>query len=177
MTMPATPVPDDKDWTWVLQRPCPECGFDAGAISGTDVPGRLRLGLAALRTAVLAPGSDRRPSPQVWSALEYGCHVRDACIVYGARLALMRHADGPDFQNWDQDETALAERYWDQDPAKVADELSVEGERLASDLATVRDDEWPRTGRRSDGSEFTIDTLARYLLHDVVHHVHDVAAG
>ena len=23
-------VPDGKDWTWVLERPCPECGFDAG---------------------------------------------------------------------------------------------------------------------------------------------------
>ena len=21
-------VPDDKNWTWVLERPCPECGFD-----------------------------------------------------------------------------------------------------------------------------------------------------
>ena len=25
-------VPDDKDWTWVLERPCPECGFDASAL-------------------------------------------------------------------------------------------------------------------------------------------------
>jgi hypothetical protein len=23
-----TIVPDTKDWTWVLRRPCPECGFD-----------------------------------------------------------------------------------------------------------------------------------------------------
>ena len=21
-------TPDTKDWTWVLQRPCPECGFN-----------------------------------------------------------------------------------------------------------------------------------------------------
>ena len=25
---PGTPVPPDtKDWTWVLERPCPDCGF------------------------------------------------------------------------------------------------------------------------------------------------------
>ena len=24
-------VPDTKDWTWVLDRPCEECGFDATA--------------------------------------------------------------------------------------------------------------------------------------------------
>jgi hypothetical protein len=22
-----TIIPDTKDWTWVLHRPCPECGF------------------------------------------------------------------------------------------------------------------------------------------------------
>jgi hypothetical protein len=25
-------VPDDKDWTWVLERRCPECGFAAGTV-------------------------------------------------------------------------------------------------------------------------------------------------
>jgi len=34
--------PDEKDWTWVLQRPCDECGFDAGALSGRQVAARLR---------------------------------------------------------------------------------------------------------------------------------------
>src|SRR4051794_791858 len=24
--------PDTKDWTWVLDRPCPECGFDPAAV-------------------------------------------------------------------------------------------------------------------------------------------------
>ena len=25
--------PDVKDWTWVLERPCPECGLDASAVT------------------------------------------------------------------------------------------------------------------------------------------------
>lgn len=29
--MNASIVADDKDWTWVIERACPECGFDAGA--------------------------------------------------------------------------------------------------------------------------------------------------
>ena len=33
---------------------------------------------------------------------------------------------------------------------------------------------WQRPGRRSDGHSFTIESLARYQLHDVVHHLHDV---
>jgi hypothetical protein len=175
MSNPRTPEPDSKDWTWVLERPCPECGFDASGLDPRDVAGQLRTSIATLRSAVLAPTADQRPRPEVWSALEYGCHVRDACIVFGTRLAMMRHTDDPLFPNWDQDETALAERYWEQDPARVADELAVEGERLATGFAEVGALDWQRTGRRSNGSVFTIDTLARYLLHDVVHHVHDVA--
>ena len=41
-TDPAIPVPDDKDWTWVLQRPCPECGFDASLVGGPQVGGLVR---------------------------------------------------------------------------------------------------------------------------------------
>ena len=29
-------------------------------------------------------------------------------------------------------------------------------------------------GRRSDGSAFTVESLGRYWLHDVEHHLHDV---
>ncbi|MHB8274233.1 MAG: hypothetical protein ACYDC9_05635 [Dermatophilaceae bacterium] len=64
--------PDEKDWTWVLQRPWPECGFDVGTVAGRQVAARLR------------------------------------------------------------------------------------------------------TGRRSNGSVFTIETLGQYILHDVAHHLHDV---
>ncbi|HEY5013683.1 MAG TPA: DinB family protein, partial [Acidimicrobiia bacterium] len=30
-------TPDTKDWTWVLERPCPECGFDASAFAREQV--------------------------------------------------------------------------------------------------------------------------------------------
>ena len=47
-----------------------------------------------------------------------------------------------------------------------------------SDLyASVPPLSWQRRGVRSDGSEFTVETLGRYHLHDVVHHLHDVRDG
>ena len=67
-------IPDDKNWTWVLERACPECGFDASTFPATAV------------------------AAQVWG----------------------------------------------------------------------------RTGIRSDGAAFTVDTFARYFLHDPVHHLWDV---
>ncbi|MCW2495674.1 DinB family protein [Jatrophihabitans sp.] len=171
---PPIPAPDDKDWTWVLERPCPDCGYDAGSVSGVDLPPLILHNAAALRAALDRPDARRRPAPEVWSPLEYACHVRDVCRVFGARLSLMRGTDNPSFPNWDQDETALAEQYWAQDPVEVAVELDEESARIAADFASVTGDEWQRPGRRSNGSVFTVDTLGRYFAHDLVHHVHDI---
>jgi hypothetical protein len=177
MTTPVTPDPDYKDWTWVLERPCPDCGFDASSTAPDEVAGRLRAAIARLRAVLDGPDATVRTRPDVWSPLEYACHVRDGCIVYGARLALMRGTTDPHFPDWDQNATALSERYWEQHPERVSAELAVEGERLANDFASVRPDELGLSGRRSDGATFTVDTLGRYFLHDVVHHVHDVGAA
>jgi hypothetical protein len=172
---PVTPFPDDKDWTWVLERPCPDCGFDASAVERGDLATLTRHAVAGLQGAVLAAGSTVRPAADVWSALEYGCHVRDVCVIFGTRLGLMRETSNPTFANWDQDKTALDDEYWNQDPAAVAAELGLEGDRIADAFAAVRDDEWARPGVRSNGSTFTVDTLGRYFLHDLRHHLHDVA--
>jgi len=32
------PDPEDKDWTFVLNEPCPECGFVAADVDVTDLP-------------------------------------------------------------------------------------------------------------------------------------------
>ncbi len=42
---------------------------------------------------------------------------------------------------------------------------------------SVRGDQWERPGRRSDGASFTVETFARYMIHDPVHHLWDVAHG
>ena len=66
------------------------------------------------------PDAARRPEPSTWSPLEYACHVRDVCRLFEQRLRLMLTQDAPTFDNWDQDETAVADRYGEQDPATVA---------------------------------------------------------
>ena len=72
-----TIVPDDKDWTWVLQRPCPECGLDTRGIAREDVAGMLRANAQAWPAVLAGADARHRPAPATWSALEYGCHVRD----------------------------------------------------------------------------------------------------
>ena len=170
----ATIEPDTKDWTWVLQEACGECHFRADSVTGPEVAGRTP-DLADRWVHVLSrPDVAERPSPTVWSPLEYACHVRDVFRVFAGRVRLMLAEDGPDFENWDQDATAVAERYGEQDPARVADELRQAAADVSAAFAGVPDDAWSRTGVRSNGSVFTVETLGQYFLHDVVHHLVDV---
>jgi hypothetical protein len=50
----------------------------------------IRVNAAAWHEVLTRPGAVRqRPSPGTWSALEYGCHVRDVLRLYDRRLRLM----------------------------------------------------------------------------------------
>jgi hypothetical protein len=172
--------PDLKDWTWVLERPCPECGFASSDVDRDQLGSMIRENAAAWPAVLARPGVDRRPDDATWSPLEYACHVRDVFRIYDERLALMLAEDGVQsvvrFPNWDQDASAVDDAYNDQDPAVVADELVAAGEALATSFDAVTGDQWQRRGLRSDGAEFTVDTFGRYFIHDPVHHLLDVGA-
>jgi len=36
------------------------------------------------------------------------------------------------------------------------------------------DEQWTRTGYRSDGEAFTVESFSRYFIHDPIHHLWDV---
>lgn len=171
-------VPDTKDWTWAARAACPECGFNGAEIAPEDVSALLREN-AATWQLVLSSGDDVRVRPRAdrWSTLEYACHVRDVCRLYDERLQLMLTEDGPHYANWDQDATAVEDRYNEQDPQQVADELDAAAERLAAAFEKVSGEQWERTGYRSDGAEFTVDSFARYFVHDPIHHLYDVTGS
>lgn len=170
--MPITP--DTKSWTWVIERPCPECGFDATAFEPTDVAALVRANAAAW-PAVLDRADVRvRPSDDAWSPLEYSAHVRDVFRIFAYRFTLMLDEVNPLFANWDQDATAIEQRYGDQDPAVVAGELADAAAAVVAILDGVDGPQWDRAGRRGDGASFTIGSFATYFLHDPVHHLWDV---
>jgi hypothetical protein len=175
IVLTVTIVPDAKDWTWVLQRPCPECGLDTQSFPRAGLPAMIRACGERWRLLLAAPGNHRtRPEPGTWSALEYGCHVRDVFRLYDARLTLMLTQDGPRYPNWDQNVTAIEDGYAGQDPAAVAAELAAAAEVIAARFDRVSGDQWLRPGFRSDGAEFTIESFGRYFIHDPLHHYYDV---
>jgi hypothetical protein len=169
-----TITPDIKDWTWVLDRPCPECGFDATQVPAEAVADAVRANAAEWQAVLGRSGVGTRPRPDKWSPLEYACHVRDVFTLYLERLDLMLAEDDPLYANWDQDATALEREYAVQNPTVVAQEVQSAAAALAGRFDRVQGGDWSRRGRRSDGASFSVDTFSRYLLHDVVHHLWDV---
>lgn len=140
--------PDTKDRTWVLERTCPECGYSAASVAAADVAEAVRSNAAG------------------WAEVVFR--------LYDYRLSLMLEQDEPLYPNWDQDATAIENRYDEQEPETVSAELAGAAQAIATHFDTVTGDQWQRRGRRSDGASFTVDSFARYFLHDVVHHLHDV---
>jgi hypothetical protein len=167
-------APDTKDWTWVLSRACPECGFDATSVHHTEVADRIRGDATDWLDRLARPEATQRRQPDVWSTLEYGCHVRDVHRIFNHRVQLMLTEEDPQFPNWDQDETAVADDYASQHPATVATELFDAASVVADTYANVPAGAWSRRGLRSNGSEFTVATIAVYHLHDIIHHAYDV---
>ena len=166
--------PDTKNWTWVIESACPDCGFDGAAVTIRDVPHLIDANTAGWPEQLRRADVRQRPDDATWSPLEYGAHVRDVHRKMTERLELMLAEDDPLFPNWDQDATAVAEQYGEQDPATVAEDLRAAARRAAQAFAGVREDQLARTGRRTDGSGFTVATLAVYYAHDPVHHLWDV---
>jgi len=174
---PLPAEPDDKDWTWVLERACPDCGTDVGALSMDEVAELNRSCASSFAEVLTTRANVRdRPSPETWSPLEYACHVRDVFRLFSERLELMLNEDDPEFANWDPNVTQVAERYDLQDPEVVASELEESAKAIADRFEQLSPDQLQRTGRRSDGASFTIETFARYEIHDPLHHLWDVTS-
>ncbi|GAA3541734.1 DinB family protein [Nocardioides daeguensis] len=167
-------APDTKDWTWVLDHPCPDCGFDPTAVDRVALGDAIRDNTDFWVSALASPRAGERPEPTVWSPTEYACHVRDVHRVFLGRVEQMLAEEDPRFANWDQDETAVAERYDEQRAADVVPDLVAAAEAVADAYDRVPDDAWARPGRRSNGSVFTVESLGSYHLHDLVHHRWDV---
>ncbi len=59
------------------------------------------------------------------------------------------------------------------DVSAVADDLGRNASKLSEALRMVDEESWDRRATRRDDEVFTIELMARFTLHEVVHHRHD----
>jgi hypothetical protein len=156
---------------------CPICGLDYDTISKRDAalavrsyPRRFRDALATVDDpAVLR----RRPSPDVWSALEYTAHVRDMFALMADTVERMVREDHPTISFPDPDERAGRERYNRQPVDAVLEGLQANAVRFADVIDSVTVDDLTRTARFPWG-ERDVLTMIRNGVHEGHHHLRDV---
>jgi hypothetical protein len=172
--------PETKSWTWVNERPCTECGFDASSTEPRQVPELLVANVADWKRLLSAPNRvvTTRPDDTTWSALEYACHARDVLELLASRFDRLLSEEHPHFEDWHPDRIAAARDYAaESDPEPVVDRIGQHADRVIAHITAMTDEQWQRSGTRADGLVFTAAWLSTYLTHDVIHHVHDVEAA
>jgi hypothetical protein len=157
---------------------CDECGFVYASISTAEIPIALEAFGPEYRTRLSTePARLRvRPSPEVWSALEYACHVRDVFEVQRARLVLALEEVRPSFTPMGRDERVTRDRYNEQSPPQVGDQLAQAASALATEFAGLRDDQWERTATYNwpTTAERTMTWLGQHTIHEGRHHLRDI---
>jgi len=161
----------------VTPETCAACGFDAGAWTPHAAATLLdalglwwRLALADLPADTV----NRRPAPDVWSALEYGQH--SALVTAVLRFAIEQILDDetrlPPAPEGDGSAGAPVQLAVD---AVVAD-LDREGRALAAVTRRFDPEGWTRVGYSGE-RPIQAGAALRHAVHDASHHLMDVSRG
>ena len=157
---------------------CEACQFDYYGVVRTELPDRLRAaGADHVERLSETPAAFLRERPLPgWSALEYGCHVRDVLLNQRQRIDRAKIEHEPVFVPMGRDELAVDDRYNEQAPSTVAGQLTAAADALALQLGDLDDSGWARTGVYSypERELREVDWIARHTLHELLHHLADV---
>lgn len=154
---------------------CDECGFRWADWSRDDL-----VTTSAAAGALLAGALDRcpadvadtRPTPDVWSPLEYADHVRFALCVWRLAADAALTEPGTDLRSEGLQERPGPHR-WFADPAAVVATVGDEGTVLAATLSDLDEAGWC-TAALIERGVADIDWMARHAVHELLHHGHDI---
>jgi len=157
---------------------CPICGFVWASVPVADVGVRIEAAAGALATLLRTAGDEAaraRPAPAVWSALEYGAHVRDVFANLRDRVVVGLVEDTPSFKPLYRDARVDLGLYRDEQPAVVATELELGASLFARTFAVLSEEQlarpvvyaFPRESRR------TVSWMGRHTVHEAEHHLDD----
>jgi DinB superfamily len=156
---------------------CAACGIEYRSISVEQARCVIEALPPRYRSALEEVASSRlrcRPSPDVWSPLEYLCHVRDVFVSHLIRLHRARTEHDPALEPMFNDLRARRLRYVERDPAATLDELDAAVAGLLEEAARFRPEDWARPVHRLPGEGRTALWLLRNAAHEGVHHLGDL---
>jgi hypothetical protein len=158
---------------------CAECGFSYD-LARDEISAYLERNAVAF-VARLHDLDDvavrRRPDPEVWSPLEYACHVRDMLRVQLERVDLIEREHEPLCAPMGRDERVVNDGYNDQNPAVVAGDLLTAARTLATRLERLGEAGWQRVGVYTypTTQRRTVEWIGAHTVHELQHHRRDIS--
>jgi len=118
----------------------------------------------------------KRISPDVWSALEYVCHVRDVLLAQRERLYLALIADCPSFAPIFGQRRAELAHYGSERPAELSTQLDSALAMTAWAYANLEPEAWARqcVYNFPEPAKRNIAWFGAHTLHEVAHHLGDI---
>lgn len=115
-----------------------------------------------------------RPAPEVWSPVEYLCHVRDVFVSHLIRLHRARTEEDPGLEPMFNDLRTRRLRYGERDASSTLDELEAAVAGLLEEVERFRPEDWSRPVHRLPGEVRTARWLLRNAAHEGIHHLGDL---
>ena len=164
---------EGRDWTRTTSESCPDCGADTPSIGDAELARAITTAVADFGRT-LAPADPvrvrARPVDGVWSALEYACHSRDLIGVFEHRVRRTVKTPGQQLGWWDHEASVVDDGYNQQVPVLVAEEMASMARSFALVLADLEAGVWDARAERRPGEHFTVREMARFVLHELIHH-------
>ena len=105
-----------------------------------------------------------------WTALEVLCHLRDWDGIFSERFRVTVEQDNPPLPNADPAQTAIDQRYNEQDADEAVATWAEKREGVISYLSGLDESAWARTAQHSTRGPMTLmDTLMLMTWHDMNH--------
>ena len=157
---------------------CAQCGFDYRSVVPAEVPSALVSAGESFRKGLLAGRGEmlrRRPEPDVWSGLEYACHMRDVLLIQRERLYLALVEDTPSFARLHRDERAELAHYNRQEAGAVAEQVVMAAHLAGAAFGDLDEGQWRRrlVYNWPDSRESDVLWLAAHTVHEGKHHLGD----
>ncbi|WP_081396227.1 DinB family protein [Mycobacterium colombiense] len=158
--------------------PCAGCGFTYDLRQAETAGDGIRATAAEVVALLCNSGAGvrRRARPDVWSPLEYGCHLRDVLLVQRERVLAARRVNGADCASMGREERAEHDGYNEQDPLEVARQLTDAAMLFSNVLARLSADDWDRTVvyHYPETRERSLRWVAVHTAHELQHHLLDI---
>ena len=177
-----------REWQLTNQQPpvdgyCEQCGFsyDTGTLQGTVTLLIRQSADCSMALTKAAAGPDAnvvrlRPEPDVWSAIEYACHVRDVLEVQRHRIAQCLAEDRPVYAPMDRTGRVKQEKYENQDPMEVAAALMRFAREFGAAARVLQPQELGKLGLYNYPvrAPRTLGWVIRHTAHEIQHHRQDI---